>query len=224
MADLTPGQHGLHVKITDQNSTTNADVESSTPLASAGGLVVREAERGQNTMSGSIPVVIASDQSAVGIEGDVAHNTIDSGNPVKMGGYAITANPTAVSNGDRANILTDDIGRLVMVNSHARDLVVKQYTQLTSTSEMTILTSGGVGVFHDLTFLALSSSANNVSVTIRDSTGGSTVWVANLDSENTMIMQFNPPIPQATADNNWTAQKSNGGSNVQVLAVAVKNI
>lgn len=42
-------------------------VSGNTPASSAAGLVVREAARGQSNMAGSMPVVIASDQSNVGV-------------------------------------------------------------------------------------------------------------------------------------------------------------
>ena len=42
---------------------------------------------------------------------DVAHDAADSGNPVKIGGRAANALPTAVANADRANAITDLFGR-----------------------------------------------------------------------------------------------------------------
>jgi hypothetical protein len=43
--------------------------------------------------------------------GDVAHDGADSGNPVKVGGIAKSGLPTAVADGDRANLITDLYGR-----------------------------------------------------------------------------------------------------------------
>lgn len=48
--------------------------------------------------------------------GDVAHDAGDSGNPVKVGGKAVNAFPTAVSNGDRANLITDLFGRALVAS------------------------------------------------------------------------------------------------------------
>ena len=44
-------------------------------------------------------------------QGAVAHDAADSGNPVKIGGKASTAKPTAVSNADRVNAYFDQFGR-----------------------------------------------------------------------------------------------------------------
>lgn len=41
---------------------------------------------------------------AVQAAGDVAHDGIDSGNPVKVGGYASSTTPTSVASGDRVNM------------------------------------------------------------------------------------------------------------------------
>lgn len=69
---------------------------------------------GQKTAAESIPVTFPSDASATEINGDVAHDAADSGNPVKVGGKAATSTPAAVSNGDRVNAYFDEYGRLVV--------------------------------------------------------------------------------------------------------------
>jgi hypothetical protein len=49
----------------------------------------------------------------VSVSGDVAHDAVDAGEPVKIGGYAKAAAPTAVSaDGDRVNAWFDLAGRL----------------------------------------------------------------------------------------------------------------
>lgn len=49
--------------------------------------------------------------------GNVAHDAVDSGNPVKIGGYAVTvgAQPGTVAAGDRVQAWFDQLGRLVIV-------------------------------------------------------------------------------------------------------------
>lgn len=46
------------------------------------------------------------------VEGTVAHDAVDSGNPVKIGGIAETTAPTAVADGDRVNANFDEFGSL----------------------------------------------------------------------------------------------------------------
>lgn len=70
----------------------------------------------QKTMANSLPVVVASDQSAIATTpaGNVAHDAADAGNPVKIGFKAVTAAvPAAVANGDRVDAPADRFSRLL---------------------------------------------------------------------------------------------------------------
>lgn len=58
------------------------------------------------------PVSLASVPTH-GVAGDVAHDAVDSGNPVKVGGKAFTGTPTAVANGDRVDAWHTQYGALV---------------------------------------------------------------------------------------------------------------
>lgn len=48
-------------------------------------------------------------------QGDVAHDAVDAGNPLKIGGKAATVLPTAVAAADRVNAYFDEYGRLHVV-------------------------------------------------------------------------------------------------------------
>jgi hypothetical protein len=221
-----------------------AKINTSLPTSNDPALTVRDASQGQATMANSRPVVIASDQSAITVAqatasnlnaqivGNIAHDAVDSGNPVKIGGHARQTNPTAVANNDRTDIMTDDIGRVVVVNSHVRDLVITANVSLTNTTETTLLAAGGVGVFHDLVQLVITNSSTTpVDITVRDATagtiraifclarGGSAAGTAPI-----FILPLNTPWPQTTADNNWTVQASAAVSTVRIFAMAVKNV
>ncbi len=89
--------------------------------------------------------------------GDVAHDAADSGNPIKVGGSAITAGsyPTAVSSGDRAQLLTDLYGRPRVV------------------AERTDVKTLGVYYWHS-GILTLNASADGAA-----SAGGGRLWVIN---------------------------------------------
>lgn len=75
--------------------------------------IVTLPDEGQQTMAASISVAIASDQSAVQTQGQVAHDAVASGNPVVIGALASTATPSAVSaDGDAVRIWADRNGRV----------------------------------------------------------------------------------------------------------------
>ncbi len=67
MADLTAIDNSVYVSITDSASLV-AKILTATPSSGDEALAVREVQRGQGTMATSIPVTIASDQTALTIQ------------------------------------------------------------------------------------------------------------------------------------------------------------
>jgi hypothetical protein len=77
------------------------------------------ASLGQKLMAASLPVVIASDQSAVTVAqataanlnaqvvGNIANNVADAGNPIKIGSMAVSGAPAQVVSGRRVNAWMD---------------------------------------------------------------------------------------------------------------------
>lgn len=160
------------------------------------------------------------------VTGQVAHDAVDAGNPLKVGGQARTTNPAAVADGDRVNAMFDKLGRQVVVNQQCRDLVTTNNITLTGTTETTLLAAGGAGVFHDVTMLVMSNSSGTaVRVDIRDTTGGTVLLSMFLAANGGgAVMPFQPPMNQAAANTNWTAQLSAAVTDVRIKVVAVKNL
>lgn len=157
--------------------------------------------------------------------GDVAHDGVDSGNPVKVGGQSRTTNPTAVADADRTNAIFDDLGRQVVVLNHVRDLVTQNTGSVGTTTETTILSAGVAGVFHDLTIVTFTNAtATAVRVDVRDATAGSVVMSFNLAANGGVVQPFAVPWKQTTAANNWTMQLSAASITVHFNIQAVKNI
>lgn len=116
----------VNVKVTPSGSLTTA-------IGDISGIV------GQNTMANSIPVVIASNQSDVGVKqataanlnaqvvGNAAAGTADSGNPVKIGGIFNSVLPT-LTNGQRGNLQLDSSSR-VIISPLTNSSVVKAQLQ-----------------------------------------------------------------------------------------------
>lgn len=66
-----------------------------------------------DSSSGKWIRLLGSSSGASSIQGDVAHDAADSGNPVKIGGKANTPyNPASVANGDRTDASFDEVGKL----------------------------------------------------------------------------------------------------------------
>jgi hypothetical protein len=162
---------------------------------------------------------------AVAAAGDVAHDAADSGNPVKVGAVARTANPTAVAGGDRVDVYADDLGRLVLQPFAPRDLQTHNQITLTDTTETSLIAAGGAGVFKDLVWLFMTNtSATQVRVDIRYYLTG-TVRLSVALAANGGGANVNIPIQlkQASAATAWTAQLSASVSSVYITAIAVDN-
>lgn len=104
----------------------------------------------------------------VAIEGDNAAGVADQGNPVKIGGYASAAAPTAVTAGQRANAWLDLIGRQVVV---AKSSTGTESNVASSASDVTILAANtsrtGATITNDSTsvlYLLLSNTTSSATV------------------------------------------------------------
>lgn len=163
---------------------------------------------------------------AVQAAGDVAAAATDSGNPVKIGGVGKTANPTAVTDGQRANALFDKLGKQVVVGS-IRDLKANQITTITSsTSETTVLTAVASTFLDVYGVICVNSSATATNVSFKDSTSGTTRFNIYIPAGETrgFMLPESAAVTQATVNNNWTATSSASISSLIITMLAVKNI
>lgn len=159
------------------------------------------------------------------VVGEVAHDSVDSGNPQKMGAQARQTNPTAVADADRTNLIADDVGRQVVRLGHVRDLITDNNVTISDANENTILAAGAAGVFHDLTTLIIANtSATGVRVDIRDATAGTIRMSLYCPATQTVGFTLTRPKNQTTAANNWTAQASSAVTDLRVYVQAEKNV
>lgn len=158
--------------------------------------------------------------------GDIPADTADDGSaPVKTGGIARTANPTAVAAGDRVSATYDDVGRQVFSPIQVRDLRVTARAQLTNGTETTLL-SGSAGSFHDLVWV---TGANNsdaaVSVDIRAVTAGNILLTLHIPANSTAGISAAMPWPQDETGNNWTADMGDiTGTTVSLSALFTREV
>lgn len=108
---------------------------------------------GQNTMSSSTPVVLASDHvdipitgavsitnNSLVVSGDVIHGDPDQGAPIKMGAQVRTTLPTAQSDADRTNVTADRFGRALTTHIDSGMQVWKQVEATTTQTGTAIWT------------------------------------------------------------------------------------
>ena len=237
------GTDGTNARIlkTDTSGELQIDVltvpsNMSVNIAQVAGATVAT---GNGTAAGSQRVSIASDSTGTvavtqatasslnaQVVGAAADAATVSGNPVSLGATARTANRTSVTDGQAVRVVADKQGRLI-TNGAVRDLVSHQHTQIaSSSSETTIVTAGGAGVFNDITSLVITNqTATAVNVTIKDSTAGTTRMIIALAANGGAVITPSIPIPQlASANNNWTATLSSSSVTVNFFVQFVKNV
>lgn len=194
-----------------------------TLVASGAPLPVTIAATGQLAMAASWSVTIASDQAALPVVQSAASNlnaqvvgatadgAADAGNPVKVGGRALSTLPTSVDTGDRVNAWFDLKGRLITRGYGPRERYIKApRVTLTNTTETQLVAAGAAGVFRDLLYVVVSNtSAVEVSVDIRDALAGTIQHTINLYPDGGSGALVLPgPWPQTTAATAWTVQLS----------------
>lgn len=106
------------------------------------------------------------------VNGDVAHNATDIGNPVKIGGYASTAVPTAVTAGNRTNAWFGLHGELVVaIASTATGVLAGVAASADATSAPTGLSVRSRGEVYNGTTWDMMRSVQSVDVAPNVDTG-----------------------------------------------------
>ncbi len=131
----------------------------------ADGAIDTLVDSGQQTGANSIPVVLASDDAAVvalqiiddwdnaasdgaSVSGDVAHDTADAGEPVKIGMKAVahSTNPTAVTANDRTNWYANRHGIPFVLGGHMNPISLELSVTTAVTDQAIITVSGGTKI------------------------------------------------------------------------------
>lgn len=158
---------------------------------------------------------VTSITNAVKVEGnaggvfDAAQNSTPPANAIQISGIAATALPAAATATDTVVPMADKFGRQVVLPQTVRDLVGTKWTQIASSSAETTILGSVSSVFLDITgFQITNQSSTAVTVTIKDSTAGTTRKTYDLAANGGIVVHFSPPLPQAAVTNNWTATLS----------------
>lgn len=154
---------------------------------------------------------------SLAVAGDVASGSTDSGNPAKIGGKALNAVPTSVSTAQRTNALFDTMGRLI-VSPQIRQGVLFKSTVITSSTTATTIIAAAASTYNDLTHLTITNGDSTATaVTISD--GTTTLGIYNIPAGGGVVLTYPTPVPQTTANTNWTATCSVGVNSLYVSAV-----
>ena len=124
-------------------------------INNAGGASAVNIQDGGNTITVDGTVTVTD---GLNIEGDVANDSVDSGNPVKIGFRAVSALPAAVATNDRVNGTADLYGRQLVTNIDD-GMQVWKGANYTTTQTGTDIWTPSSGTRIGVTYLAISSYA-----------------------------------------------------------------
>jgi hypothetical protein len=106
--------------------------------------------------------------AAPSVEGDVAHDAVDSGNPVKVGGVAVahSASPTAVAAADRARWIFNRDGIPFVLCGHPNVVTLRANYTAAQTNAAIVTIASGKLVVTEISVLASNANTANVQVRI----------------------------------------------------------
>jgi hypothetical protein len=120
--------------------------------------------------------------------GNVAHDAVDSGSPVKVGAKAITSlkTTTLVSNADRTDAQSDLDGAIIVRQQFPLgDLISERVTDTGGTSTAFSNFTAVASTSNYITAISVhNSSATNGTVDFRNGTGGSVLWTMRIPANN----------------------------------------
>jgi hypothetical protein len=103
--------------------------------------------------------------------GQAAHDAAISGNPVRVGARALTANYTGVATGDTADLISTLFGVQITKPYSIPEAEWSFTGALTTTSDVAVQTAAGAGLKRHVTWLqATNTGASAVDVLLRDGT------------------------------------------------------
>ena len=167
----------------------------------------------------------ASDGASV--SGDVAHGTADAGEPVKIGGKALSADPTAEATGDRVNALFDLIGRQVMFPYSLKENLVSGAitTAMTGTTSTSLIGAPGSGLYNYITQITVSNAHGTVGtdIAIQDGSGGTTIYTIPAAAVyGGAVVTFPAPLKQPTSNTALYCANVTTGASTKVSASGFK--
>jgi hypothetical protein len=194
-------------------SNSGVDIGDVT-INNAGGASAVNIQDGGNSIT--VDGTIAATQSGtwnVVAAGDVAHDSPDSGNPVKIGFQAETVLPAAVANGDRTNGTADQFGRQLVTHISPGMQTWKSANYTTAQTGVAVWTPAS-GKTVAVTYLAISSYATTTGrVIVWFGASGDTTYTAGTDqlvwagsfapgasSKPGAILNFPTPVFSANVD------------------------
>jgi hypothetical protein len=159
--------------------------------------------------------------------GDVAHDGADGGNPVKIGARARSSEIAAVSNNDRSDLLTDLVGKLIVLPyANPENFVSGAITSaMTGTTSTSLIAAPASGLRNYITQITVSNSHATVGtdVIIQDGSGGTTLYTIPAAAVyGGAVITFPTPLRQPTTATAIYCANVTTGASTKVSASGYK--
>lgn len=188
-----------------------------------------DANRADVNASGHVKVELSSETL------NVAHDAVDTGNPFKIGGKAISAEPAAVSAADRVNALFDLVGKLIVLPYANPENFVSGVisSAMASTTSTSLIGAPGANLRNYITQITVSNASTTIptDIIIQDGSGGTTYYVLPCPigsgtgtgtSGGTFV--FPTPLRQPTTNTAVFCANVTTGSSTKVSASGYKGV
>lgn len=161
--------------------------------------------------------------------GNIAHDTADAGNPIKIGGKALSADPTAVATGDRVNALFDLLGKQVFLPYTIPENMVSGAitSAMTGTTSTSLVAAPGAGLRNYITTIIVSNAHATVGtdVIIQDGSGGTTLLTIPAAAVyGGAAIPLPTPLRQPTTNTALYCANVTTGASTKVSAIGYKSI
>jgi hypothetical protein len=171
----------LFVRLTDGTNSSTIKATSTAPVTATDTALVTvlRPDSAGIIATGTQASPSASYLSTVAA-GDIAAAASDSGNPVKIGAKATNAEPTALTTGQRANLIADLVGKLIVLPYANPENFVSGAitTAMTGTTTTSLIAAPAAGLRNYITQITVSNAHATVGtdVIIQDGSGGAALY------------------------------------------------
>lgn len=162
------------------------------------------------------------------VAGDVAHDTGDSGNPVKAGGRAIAdlAAATMVAAADRSDLLTGLDGVLLTrPYTTISNVLVERLSNTDGASTASTVFGATASAKNCITTIAVYNAHASTSgyIDFRDGTGGTVLFTLPLPAGGGAVVNFPVPLVQSTANTAFAYDVSAAITTVYISLIGFKS-
>lgn len=205
------------VPITDNAGSLTVDAPVGTPV------FVRLSD-GSSAIA-TLPVSMATNTPV----GNVAHDSADSGAPIKVGGRARSSEITAIASDDRSDFVTDLVGKqIVLPYANPENFVSGAITtSMTGTTSTSLVAAPGAGLRNYITTIIVSNAHGTVGtdVAIQDGSGGTTLMTVPAAAVyGGAVINLPVPLRQPTTNTALFCANVTTGASTKVSAVGYKGV